>query len=144
MTIPDYDDTTLHPLISDALIEQRVADLIGRARQRQLWFLFLDDHDIQLPVLIPISDPPPRPGPTIAGLIDVIAAQFEAIEACWVVVVLERYADSTVSAGDRAWARALSESFDERRVPFRAMLISHRLGVRWLAPDDYRFGGSTR
>ena len=140
MTIPDYDDTTIHPLSSDALIEQRVASLIGRACQRQLWFFFLDDDDLQLPVLIPISDPPARPDSTVDGLADLISSQLAELDGKSVVVILERYADSTITPGDRAWARALSDAFTERHVHLRAMLVSHRRGVRWLAPDDYKFG----
>ena len=48
MKPPMYEETELMPLVTDAEIERRVADLIGRANSRQLWLLFLDEFAIQI------------------------------------------------------------------------------------------------
>src|SRR3989337_2042384 len=42
MKPPSYSDAQLVPLSTDALVQQRVLDLIGRAIRRHLWMLFLD------------------------------------------------------------------------------------------------------
>ncbi|HAM27369.1 MAG TPA: hypothetical protein DCP11_11905 [Microbacteriaceae bacterium] len=139
MKPPTYNETLRQPLTSDALIEQRVAALVGRACRRQLWFLFLDENHVQLPLLIPVGDPPSSPDPSVRTLAQAIAAAMEAEEAASVIVVIERFADSAISVNDTAWARAIDDAFREIGVAVRCFLISHRRGVRWLAADDYRF-----
>lgn len=136
-----HDEAQLEPLTSDALIEKRVGDLIGRANRRQLWVLFLDSEDVQCPVIIPIdglpSNPPGGggPGPAIRRAVD-------ELEATSVILVWERYADAELGSADRAWIRALHESCAESEVRVRAVLLSHRSGVRWVAPDDWAFEGA--
>ena len=141
---PHYDDTLTHPLTSDVLIEERVVALVGRACRRQIWFLFVDRENVQLPLLIPVSDPPPLPDATVPSLVWKIGQSVRGLDAQSVIVVLERYADATFTAADKAWARELSEALDTVALPVRAVLVSHRLGVRWLAQDDYRFDRDTQ
>jgi hypothetical protein len=136
MTIPPHD--TLLPLTSDTLIEERVRILIGRAHQRQLWLLFLDRQDVQLPVLIPVDSLPgdPEPSATVA-VIGRVLDLMEDIGSHALIIVWERYGSSTLTPQDLAWARSLASACHQARVPLRAMLLSHRSGVRWIAPDDY-------
>ena len=61
MKPPNFEETRLQPLTTDALVQERVADLIGRAIQHQLWFLFVDDEQVQLPLIIPVGELPARP-----------------------------------------------------------------------------------
>ncbi|WP_207456355.1 hypothetical protein [Desertivibrio insolitus] len=140
MTIPAYDDAKLVPLDTDAAIERRVADLIGRANRRQLWLIFLDEHQRQLPTMIPVDDlplaPEPGDGDMLAGA---LATTAEMIGAASVVLVWERYADDALTVSDRRWARLAHDACAGHDVPLRAMLLSHRHGVRWIAQDDYRF-----
>jgi hypothetical protein len=137
MTHAQYDDSTI-PLRTDALIEERVHTLIGRATMRQLWLLFLDEDDIQLPLLIPIDGLPIKPGAdSVASVVANIAALMEEIAATGLVVVWERYGPATLNAQDTAWAGAFASECQRVRVPLRASLLSHRTGVRWIAPDDY-------
>ena len=136
---PHYDDTVTQPLTTDALIEERVAALVGRACRRQIWFMFVDKEHRQLPLIMPVSDPPMLPDATVSALARNIDQSVESIDAHSVIVVLERYADAVFTAADKAWARALSEAFDTAGLPVRAVLVSHRHGVRWFAQDDYRF-----
>ena len=134
----DYDQTVYLPLSTDALIEQRIGLLVGRAQRRQLWLMFLDASDVQLPVLLPVADVPVAPSaedaPRWATLIENTA---EATEAASVVVVLERYAPEQLTDADRAWARQLRDSCGMAAVTLRAIVLSHRRGARLLAPDDY-------
>ena len=136
---PDYDDTIAHPLATDDLIEERVAALVGRACRRQLWFLFLDANSVQLPLIMPIADPPPTPDDSIGRLAGLIAEKVDDSGASSVIVVIERYAEATFSHSDKLWARALTEELDAIDIAVRSVMISHRSGVRWFAQDDYRF-----
>lgn len=139
MKTPSYEETRLQPLTTDALIEERVTALIGRASQRQLWFLFLDDKQVQLPLVIPLGELPARPDALVGNLAQSMSEAMAAADARSVIVVIERYADSTLTAADRAWARAVHEGFEQQGIVVRGILLSHRRGVRWVAQDDYRF-----
>lgn len=136
---PHYEDTITQPLTSDSLIEERIAALVGRACGRQVWFLFLNDENVQLPLIIPVSDPPLMPEPALPQLVGNIVRACDGLDARSVIVVLERYAEPEFTAADRAWARGLGIAFDAAGLPMRAILVSHRRGIRWFAPDDYGF-----
>lgn len=136
MKPPNYDDTTFVPLTTDALIEQRVGDLVGRAISRQLWFLFLDAEQIQLPMLIPI-DRPERPTAQLTTVVQNIRQTVDVLDAASVIVVIERHASETLTPIDIEWARALSDAFSAQQLTLRGLLLSHRRGVRWITPDDY-------
>jgi hypothetical protein len=139
---PRYEDTVTQPLTSDDLIEARVSALVGRACRRQIWFLFVDSENMQLPLIIPVADPPDLPDAAVSQLADNIAQGVEHLDAHSVIVVLERYAGPQFSAADKAWARALSSGLDAAGLPVRALLVSHSRGVRWFAADDYRWDSS--
>jgi sugar phosphate isomerase/epimerase len=133
-----YEETELMPLVTDAEIERRVADLIGRANSRQLWLLFLDEFAIQLPLLIPIESLPSEPNADEAdGVIQRMRELMGEIGAHAVVTVLERYGAATLTAQDAAWARALHTACDEQGVTLRAQLLSHRTGVRLVSDDEW-------
>ena len=136
MPVP-YEETQMLPLTTDQDIERRVADLIGRANSRQLWLLFLDEVDVQLPLLIPIEGLPPEPTDEQAG--DVIARVRDLmgeIGASTVIVVLERYGPASLTAQDAAWVRSLRRGCEECGVTLRAQLLSHRTGVRWIGAEE--------
>jgi hypothetical protein len=139
---PHYEDTVTQPLTSDSLIEERIAALVGPACSRQIWFLFLNGENVQLPHIIPVSDPPVMPNPAVSQLVGNITQAGDGLDARSVIVVLERYADSEFTPADKAWARALHTAFEVTGLPMRAILVSHRRGVRWLTPDDYRWDSS--
>ena len=139
MTIPAYDETRTLPLTTDIDIQQRVSQLIGVAVRRQLWILFLDDGSVQLPMMVAIDDHPIRPDGTVADLAERVERTLIHERANSVIVVIERYASSDFTAADIAWAAAIHDEFDTQGVPLRAILLSHRRGVRWMAQDDYRY-----
>jgi hypothetical protein len=136
MTTP-YEETQLLPLVTDRDIECRVADLVGRANSRQLWLLFLDEVDVQLPLLIPIEGLPIAPTDDQANaVIERVSAVMQEIGARSIVTVLERYGATALSKQDAAWVRALEGACTEQSVTLRAQLLSHRTGVRLISPDE--------
>jgi hypothetical protein len=132
-----HEEALLEPLTTDSLIEKRVADLIGRANSRQLWVLFLDENDVQSPVLIPIEGLPTAP--TGAGPGEALQLASQELGAASVILVWERFADAELTAADRSWIGSVTESCQTAGVRVRAVLLSHRSGVRWIAPDDWDF-----
>ena len=135
-----FDSTLDQPLATDVEIEQRVALLIGAAARRQFWFLFLDERMVQLPLVVPVHDVPHRPYAAPAGLAATLASVLRAEGASAVVTVLERVGPDRPTAADREWAAAIHLACARERVPVRAVLISHPLGVIPLPLEDYRFG----
>lgn len=135
-----YTDARLVPLRTDDDILDRVTSLIGRATLRQLWLLFLDADDVQLPLLVPIDG---LPSDADADHCEWVARRvrdfIDAGEAAQLILVWERYASPTLTAQDAARSRSLHEACVEHSVPLRALLLSHRAGVRWIAPDDYLY-----
>jgi hypothetical protein len=136
-----YDDARLVPVVSDSDVQARVADLVGRARSRQVWFLFLDRDNVQLPLLMPIDGHPATPSADdTEWMAERIRQLCEACDAASMILVIERYASAALTPQDVAWAMALHDACDRAQTPLRALMLSHRTGVRWIAQDDYRFG----
>lgn len=136
MPVP-FEQTQTLPLTTDRDIERRVADLIGRANSRQLWLLFLDELDLQLPVLIPIEGLPSEPTDDQAGVVvDRLRELMGEIGAVAVVIVHERYGSSSLRVQDAAWVRSLRRGCVAHGVTLRGQLLSHRTGVRWIADEE--------
>ncbi|WP_150306627.1 hypothetical protein [Planctomonas psychrotolerans] len=134
-----YDESLL-PLTTDARVEDRVGALIGRASRRQIWYLFVAESGVQLPLLMPIRDHPASPSPDDpARFAAVLAHVAEATDARQVIVVLERYGGRDLTPSDLAWASTLHRAADLSPLSLRAVLLSHAHGVRWVAQDDYGF-----
>lgn len=124
----------LAPLTSDELIQERVTAMVGRAISRQLWLMFLDDRDAQLPPLIPLPTLPTLPS---EDRVPDFRRTADAVGASGIIVVLERYGEEALTASDRAWARHIHLGCADGPVRLRGILLSHARGVRWIAPDDY-------
>ena len=139
MRTPNYHDAQAEPLLSEVQIEERVRALIGRACRRQLWFLFLDENRVQLPLLIPLDDHPGVPDDTVHDLARGMRQAMDAAGAESIIVVMERYASSALAPADVSWAKAIHEAFDLEGLPLQGVLLSHSRGVRWIAQDDYRY-----
>lgn len=141
-----YDPDQLLPLSTPERIEGRVLSLIGRATRREIWFLFVNHRDTQLPIILPLEDHPSLPAAgDPARFTRMLSHVGEATGAAGVIVVIERYADPRLSPSDLAWASTLHAAAVESTLILRGMLLSHARGVRWVAPDDYLFpvGGAT-
>jgi hypothetical protein len=137
MTPLSHGDAELLPLSTDSEIESRVADLIGRANSRQLWLLFLDDADVQLPVLIPMDSLPSEPARgEVETIVDNLRELMHTIGASALITVLERYGAATLTDQDRLWIVSLRDCCERQSVRLRAQLLSHRGGVRWIGDDE--------
>jgi hypothetical protein len=102
--------------------------------------LFLDDQLVQLPVLLPIDGMPSDPTERATDrVMETVAYLMADIGASSVVLVWERWGPEKLTSQDVAWARSLHSACDAAGITLRAMLLSHRRGVRWIAQDDYRF-----
>ncbi|WP_411700851.1 hypothetical protein [Conyzicola sp.] len=131
-------EADLEPLTTDALIESRVESLIGRAQNRQIWLLFLDRNDVQSPLVLPVSDiPVAPPDDDLDNWSELLRGTTAAVDSADVIVVVERYATERLTDADRAWARMLRDGCRVAGVTLRAVVLSHRNGVRLLAAEDY-------
>src|SRR5439155_12949643 len=75
MTVPNSASAPL--LITDADVQQRVEQLVGRAIvPRQLWVMFVDGDGRQAPVVMPISDIPLHPEARVIDNLAAIVAEF--------------------------------------------------------------------
>ncbi|QAY61022.1 hypothetical protein ET475_14175 [Microbacterium protaetiae] len=136
------------PLTDDTLLTERVLFLLERANLRQFWMMFLDEHDVQAPTLMPCDDLPVDPchqthtddlgTVTHAELLAArIAFLMEHCEFAQAVFVWERRGGPRVGEQERAWARELGAACVRHGVRVRAQFLLHDRGVRVLAPDDY-------
>jgi hypothetical protein len=127
----------LPPLTTDEEVLARVRTVVGAARTRQLWILFVDGDGRQSPVVVPIADVPHRPEPRgLAGLTRVLRGlRGELVTDRGpgaVIVARERPGGDTVLDADREWAAALAETCRTAGVALRATVLSTPGGVRWL------------
>lgn len=125
-------------------MQQRIADLLQAAIRRQWWTLYLDERDMQLPLIMPMAGYPDRPdepcgedGTAAQLLANRLSEIVEQVGAAKVIFVWERPGGAESTRADREWARALSEACRAEGVAVRAQLILHDGGARWFAPDDY-------
>lgn len=137
MKIPNYEDTHAHPLITDDDVLERVRLLVRNALRRQLWLMFLDADDRQLPVLMP-TDVPAAPGTTDASnLARFISGVNDDLNATSIVVSLERRGSDEISDDDREWFRLVRDACVMAELRLRGPVLVHTRGVRWVAAEDY-------
>ena len=137
MKTPNYEDTHEHPLITDEDVLERVTLLVRNALRRQLWLMFLDGEDRQLPVLMP-TDVPANPKTTDAtNLARFIRGVNDELEATSIVVSLERRGSDEISNDDRAWFRLVRDACAMAELRLRGPLLVHTRGVRWVAAEEY-------
>jgi hypothetical protein len=131
-----FDDVADVSLCSDEQVLERVRGLVEGAYRRQLWLMFLDDRECQLPILMP-HDVPSGPNrghrarfrPFIAELVD-------AIGPSSIVVVLERPGPDMLRRGDLEWFAVLGDACRASGVRLRGPILAHDTGFRWVAADD--------
>lgn len=137
MTVPSFDSIGHIPLVTDVDVVDRLGGMLDCAIRRQVWLMFLDEEDRQLPMIMP-SYVPARPrkgdqvrlGAFIRGLVD-------EMEADAVVVTYERRAGPMLAEADRVWLRCLRDACLASGVRFRGPYLCHLGGVMQVAPDDY-------
>lgn len=137
MPTSPFDDVADVCLTTDELVLQRVRDLVEGAYRRQLWLMFLDERDCQLPIVMPHDVPS---GPNRAhrsGFRPFIAELVGEIQPSSIIVVLERPGPDTVRRGDRAWFAVLDDACRAAGVRLRGPVLAHDTGFRWVATEDF-------
>ena len=61
MTRLNAEEATRLPVPTDRDVQERVASLLECAIRRQWWTLYLDENDVQLPLLMPMAGYPHSP-----------------------------------------------------------------------------------
>ena len=137
MTPQPYEDVREIPLTTDDQVLTRVADLIQHAIRRQVWLMFLDEEQRQLPLLMP-SYVPRHPEPDAVGPFgEFLGHLFEEVDASSMVIIFERIGSDTLSESDREWFRLIHAACQAENIPLRGPILAHDGGVRWIATEDY-------
>lgn len=136
MTLPHYDSVRDIPLTNDHDVLERLQFMLESAIRRQVWLMFLDEDDRQLPIIMP-TDVPRLPEPDD----DVRVGAFlrdvgDDLRAQSVILVFERRGGPELSASDLEWLRVLRRACVESGMPFRGPYLCHRQGVSAVPADD--------
>ena len=136
MPISPFDDVADVSLATDEAVLQRVRDVVEGAYRQQLWFMFLDEHDRQLPLLVPVDVPDcPDLAPS-GGLHPFVAGLVEEVRPGSIVVVLERPGPDELTLGDREWFAVVDDACRAAGVVRRGPILAHDDGFRWVAAED--------
>ena len=132
-----YEDTREHPLTTDEQVLDRAKLLLGTAMRRQLWFMFLDGDNIQLPLLMPTDVPRTSDNADPTQLARFIRGVVDTADAAVIIVALERRGSDEITSDDRAWFQLVRQACVMIELPQRGPLLCHTNGVRWVAAEDY-------
>jgi hypothetical protein len=136
MPISPFDDVADVSLATDEALLERVRDLVEGAYRQQLWFMFLDDDDRQLPILVPL-DVPDRPGEEHSDPLNpFVAALVDEVRPRSIVVVLERPGPDWLTVSDREWFAVVDDACRAAGVVRRGPILAHDDGFRWVAAED--------
>ena len=118
------------PVVSDLDLLRRVREFVPVAVRRQLWTLFLDADDVQLPMVVPLEGIPHWPDRLVAerwgDALAAVSAEFGAVA---VVFVLERPGASADTPSDVAWREVLTGLAGTRCYAVRAVFTCATDGV---------------
>mgnify|MGYP001260793952 CR=1 FL=1 len=137
MTYPRFDDVADVPLITDEHVLARVSTLVEGAYRRQLWLMFLDADQRQLPIVIPHDVPGSPSAEARREFPGFLQALVHELGAAAVVVVLERSGSDTLRRGDRDWFAVLADACAAAAVPLRGPVLCCDDGFRWIASEDF-------
>lgn len=136
MPISPFDDVADVSLASDEALLERVRDLVEGAYRQQLWFMFLDERDRQVPLLIPF-DVPDRPDKEHRDRLDPFVAHLvDEVHPRSIVVVLERPGPDWLTPSDREWFAVVDRACRAVGVVRRGPILAHDEGFRWIASED--------
>jgi hypothetical protein len=132
MTTPRKVDDAA-PVTTSHEARERVADLVGRANQRQLWLMILDANGRQLSQLIVIGGIPahPQPGSAAPAAARLNRILTEDAPGGSVILTLERPGTAALTAADQTWAHELSRSFG-KVMAITGMFVAHDDGITTL------------
>lgn len=136
MSLPRDDDLDDSPLVTDEDVLERASGLLRHAIRRQVWLMFLDEHDRQLPLLMPSYVPRIPSAGHRENYSRVLGVIFEESGADSLVVAYERRGPDELTAADRAWLALIRDACEESAIRLRGPLLVHDEGLRWIAPED--------
>ena len=124
------------PLLTDDDVHDRVAAIVGPARQDGcVWLMLVDGDRRQAPVVIPLADSPRYPEKhLVTGLRDMLAhlggtlATDAGPGAC--LFALERLGPTATGDADEEWARALHGAATGAGLGTIGVFLSTPAGVR--------------
>lgn len=130
MTAPAYpDDLCRRPVRTEEAALAILRLLLGTAIRRQLWVMFLDEHDRPLPLVVPMALPS-RPslgtGPGLGAFLRDIAA---GEGARGLVIAYERRAREDLTDADRVWLRAIEDACAASGLTTLGPFLCHTRGV---------------
>lgn len=137
MTPQPYELAREHPLTTDEQVLTRVLDLIQHAIRRQIWLMFLDEDQRQLPLLMPSYVPRHPESGAVGPFGEFLGSLFEEVDASSMVIIFERIGSDTLGEGDREWFRLIHAACVAEGIPLRGPILAHDGGVRWIATEDY-------
>ncbi len=127
------------PVRTAAELELRWDDLLGPYGYdfESIWVTWFDDHDLQVPHLMPVDEIPPELDPVLVGnLFQVAMTVVDDGRATSIALALTRPGTEAVTETDRARARTLLEAGRSQNVPLRPLHLATDDGVRPLTADD--------
>lgn len=122
--------------MTDEDVLERASALLGHAIRRQVWVMFLDQHDRQLPLLMPSYVPRAPRAEHRENYSRVLGVLFEESGADSLVVAYERRGPDELTPADQAWLALIRDACCEIDARLRGPLLVHDEGVRWIAPGD--------
>lgn len=153
MTNPATQHQDRNTLTSTAELHGTIEQLLKAASQRQIWFLFLDEHARLIDPIMPMNDHPEDPK-ELHEIEDLGRVTFPAvlvhrtreiakmIGASSFIVVWERPGGKELTVADRSWCEAIAGcavTCDPWTVQLRAMFLMHDDGVRLIADLEFDF-----
>jgi hypothetical protein len=136
------------PLRTDEQLRLALEDLLMRANQRQLWWIFLDGDDCLTGPFMPGAGYPDEPDEPVEveDIGEVSAARVMAVRVAEVaeivgaaraVLVWETPGTTELPAPTRSWVREMALASRATDLPLRAQFLLHDRGLRTLVPDDF-------
>jgi hypothetical protein len=118
------------PVTTVAEAQDRVAELVGPAIVRKLWFMMLDRHGVQLPMLMPVEDIPLVPEPDeLAPFADGLGRLLrELAPGGSVIITLERPGAAVLTGPDLVWGTELRATFSSA-IRVLGVFLAHDDGV---------------
>ncbi len=134
--IPSAASLADSPVRTDAELLARIRALVQRAFRRQLWFLFFDAADRQLPLLVPMDLPTAPDTGDEADFARFLDGVLEAAGAASLAIVYERPGLAPLLDVDRGWIEFLGSVRSRTTAWSRPLVLMHSRGARLVADGD--------
>jgi hypothetical protein len=123
------DDVRRRPIRTETAALAILGTLLGTAIRRQLWVMFLDEHDRPLPLIVPMALPS-RPGLGASAGLGTFLRDVAASEgARGVVVAYERRAREDLTDTDAVWLGTIADACTVSGLLTWGPFLCHTRGV---------------